>query len=453
MSRHTTGSTALNGIPIPLIAYADDITLLGDTTAQCLTRFQHQLDICNDFALQYGLRFNTSKCVSTAAGDRLLRLAPLTIHDEPIPTSDSAIILGCSFTGARFDPDAHLSRMITKTLRATNLLSFSGMFFSDLTLHRKASLAKVFGRSHLEYGLQLIPANAERMKALNSTLTALAAATLVVSRGSYTQLCALGLDCYEHRLPSLTIQRLRRLRSSRTQAPAIIIRLLADRCIRTSLTSTILTPLNQRRLTTLFALDTDFARAGTRQAKKLAAQAINNQLNELMSQTWNRIARNRRTVRELTNDPRSTHWSLRLAHPRTNHLWSRYLCGIWVPGHPPCTSCPVSPDGRPWPLTRQHLMHCTHADELLSPLINNLLATPLHPLLQPQHTRPTSNPTLPFPPDAPLLSRLAALPPTRLQWTATRTHTLCEPSLRLIDQLHQVLLVMKERIDTHCPRN
>lgn len=450
LSAERTASTVLNGIALPFVAFADDITLLGTAQPSCIARFAVQLQLCETFATRRGFRFNASKCVCTSAFSSLPALADLTIHGDPIHGNETVDILGCKFSAGLFDPDSHLAAMIQRTQSATNLLAFSGLFRSDVCLYRKAILAKSFARSHLEYGLQLIPPTAPRLEALNSTLRSIAAATLAARRGTAAQLRALGFDCYSSRLPSLIIRRFRRLRLQRLSGPAVL-RLLADRVLRnSSFTAQILPRIHTATLTQLLELDQRILRTRDQDETARLHESALRLSDSIVAKPWLRLARSHRTVRELTNDPRRTHWSLKLSDPKTNHLWARFLCGIWVPGHPPCTRCPPAPTGNRWPLTRQHLMHCTDSIAALQPLVDALLATAFVPAIADKHYNLHSAlPTL-LPDDAPFLSRLASITPNRLHWASSTTYILCPASHDLTAALRIELLKMQAIIDEMC---
>ena len=449
----TDGATWFSQTAVPLLAFADDITLLGNGYERSLTRLQSQLDACDRFAIDRGFRFSPSKCVSTGPAAALQQLARLRIHGQAIPTASTVDILGIPFTNGAYDSATHISRQIAAAQSAANLLSFAGVFRSGLTLHRKSIIAKAFARSHLEYGLHLISRTAPNRDALDRALKGIAASVLCVGRGTVTQLRALGLDSYRSRLPTLSIRRYRRVYTFREKH--FVLRLLSDRVQRSNtFTGRLLPSDDKQQLLELLDIDRQLmALPAPPRARRdaLLHRAAGIEQAPLIA-AWRSLIHGRRTVAELNNDPRLCHWSLRIHDPDTNHLWGRYLCGIWVPGHPSCSTCPPAPDGNRWPLTRAHLMHCTGAAEVLPPLIDQLLTLPIIDDLAGPHDRSASNPLeSAVPPTAPVLSRLAAIRPDRLQWAVRPGRVTCETSYQIIQTLRPLLQSMQQRIHDLIP--
>jgi hypothetical protein len=202
----------------------------------------------------------------------------------------------------------------------------------------------------------------------------------------------------------------------------------------------------------LMEIDRELAGTTTRDRRRTLIRIAEEIRIRPLREAWAPLIRKRRTARELTNDPTMCHWSLRLSDPTTNHLWSRYLCGIWVPGHPRCPTCPPAPDGNLWPLTRDHLMHCTGAVDVIPPMLERLLALPIVDDLIGPYDRSASDPLdSVLPETAPLLSRLAAVRPDRLEWQCRPGRSHCGTSLEIASALKPLLQEMQARIKNLIP--
>ena len=82
------------------ILYADDIVLLS---GNCYG-LQKMVDICSDYGIRFGIRFNSSKSQTTVFGGRSPPHFVVKLNEAPVPYVDTVKYLGVrdSTRGSRF---------------------------------------------------------------------------------------------------------------------------------------------------------------------------------------------------------------------------------------------------------------------------------------------------------------------------------------------------------------
>ncbi|GAA6015327.1 hypothetical protein JCM10207_008949 [Rhodosporidiobolus poonsookiae] len=136
----------LNALPdLSAFAYADDIAL----TARTRTALQHGLAIAAEWADEWEMRFNVSKCALLAPVGREHEVRGLVLAGQPVPVVDSFRYLGVERSASSIDFGALLQRKTAALSSSLASLQAAGDGWPPLVRLR---LLKAYSLSQLDYG-------------------------------------------------------------------------------------------------------------------------------------------------------------------------------------------------------------------------------------------------------------------------------------------------------------
>ena len=431
LNKEQLGAPKVAGTNIPSIGFADDLTLISDASSKpALARTQRQLNLCTAYAVQHGFRFSPQKSHFTAPATFANKIK-LTLQGQELGYKDEVECLGISFVEASISTPAHLAKNIAATEAAALAVASLGVFFSNINLKRKANVFKAFIRSHLEYGIQILPLTRQNIEALNSTMLDALSHVFCTKKGSWAQARIAGCDTYTSRAALLRADHEKKMdRLHKYLFSARIYHTMAKK--PTSLIHKYRQALTKTYLEKYRKLWKLYTQTSCRHKAKEIKLQITQARSEVVRQAWIPISKRSKNVAALTNDPRCAHPLTRIQDPGLTFMLPRLVAGIWPPARLQCHTCQP-----PRPIGREHLRICTDAESIIMPR--------LHALTQQSQSLKTSpyerctESFNPVPADAEHFSIYLALAllPAQMEWGATRQYRAHTPSLNLLSALRR----------------
>ena len=138
---------------ITALGYADDIVLLADNPS----KLQEQIDICEKWSSENGMRFNTEKCKVMALNVRQKGLA-FHISGETIEVVQKKKYLGIIFSRSRQTTlyGKHITKVLERAEARVNLIRHTGFLKDGLRPEISIRMYKTMVRPILEYGAQVL---------------------------------------------------------------------------------------------------------------------------------------------------------------------------------------------------------------------------------------------------------------------------------------------------------
>ena len=413
LSTLSQGAPKIAGQPIPSIGFADDLTLISEaTTPATIARTQEQLDLCTQYAFDHGFRFSPSKSHFTAKPS-FEHSINLRLQDTRLEYKGTVDCLGIRFVHGRINTTAHLDKNIAATEAAALAIASLGIFYSNIALTQKTNVFKSFVRSHLEYGLKIIPITPQHVARLDQTLLSTLAHVFCTTKGSWAQARLTGCDTYTSRVALLRADHERKTERLRTQLfSAKLFHQMAHKTH--SLTSRFRLPLTKSYLTEYRRLRDLLQKTRAAQARREIQEKMERARTQVVIKAWQPLMKRSKNVNALTNDPRLAHPMTRIKDSGLTFMLPRLITGIWPPARLQCGTCIP-----PRPIGREHLRICTNAEQLIMPYVNAIT------------TQPKSLPTSPYersttlfnpiPADAQhfAIYHALALLPSQMEWKAT----------------------------------
>jgi hypothetical protein len=130
-------------------AFADDLEIHARRAAD----LQVLLDICGEWSIANGIRFQPQKCAILGPDDQ--ENSGLTIYGEQLPQKREIIYLGLPFTVNRVDHAVNVEKRCAKARSIASSLAKHGLNLSGFPQYASAILYKTFIRPVMEYGIQL----------------------------------------------------------------------------------------------------------------------------------------------------------------------------------------------------------------------------------------------------------------------------------------------------------
>lgn len=199
---------SIANIRIPLIMYADDITLVHHDPA----RLQYMLDLTFEYAESRHLHFNVPKSSISSPIETSHHV--FNLDGIPVPRPSEAELLGVSLVHGMFNHTRQLKLRITRAESAMFKFRQLGGFQTEhLSLARKRLLITAWVRAKMEYGVAIADHTPASVKSFDTAIKSCCAKALGVTRGTVPMLRLLGIAPGAARFARLRLKLLLKLRT------------------------------------------------------------------------------------------------------------------------------------------------------------------------------------------------------------------------------------------------
>ena len=153
----------IGAIDTNIISYCDDIFLLFS----CPNHGQLMLDKCQDYAIQWRLKFNSKKSIVTTFGTPIFKTVRLTLNKEILEFKNNMKILGHVFNSNDLNENEYLIEKFAKVRRSFFSLNAFGLKPGGLNLFCQSFIYNTFCLSKLTYSMEIMSVNVKTINCLN----------------------------------------------------------------------------------------------------------------------------------------------------------------------------------------------------------------------------------------------------------------------------------------------
>ena len=153
----------IGGINLSIIAYADDVVLLGNLDLD----LNILLDQCDKYAKKWKLEFNSKKSIAYTTGKKFYNTYNFYLNNERIPNVDGFVYLGLPIGDKRYTEE-YCNEKIQKVEKSMYSLYGLGCRPKCLHPYTIAQIYKQYSQSIFRYHLDNIYITNSKLKELNA---------------------------------------------------------------------------------------------------------------------------------------------------------------------------------------------------------------------------------------------------------------------------------------------